>query len=54
MILYTFLSHISYFSARCAMTFHRGAVTHIENMNELKLLLGKAFSGQGGELENKN
>ncbi len=33
---------------------HRGAVTHIENMNELKLLLGKAFSGQGGELENKN
>jgi len=33
---------------------HRGEVTHIENMNELKLLLGKAFSGQNGNNENKN
>ncbi|MBP5234813.1 MAG: diadenylate cyclase CdaA [Bacteroidales bacterium] len=33
---------------------HRGEVTHIENMNELKLLLGRAFSGQSSNPDNKN
>ena len=33
---------------------HRGEVTHIENMKELKLLLERAFSGQSSNPDNKN